>query len=222
MIMDQYTTYALWDYWRRGDDEEVIIDDEISNIGEENLMNENEATQIFRIDTDLFHFETPLCKAFKEFNYLSQINFDVLTKDIRGFKTHEEYKDDWIYDWNNGIPWVDEKPCTDDEERTEPIDNIDHECESLRFKSGHAKWPTYSQLKERALINKGILEESINKEEESRKAKQGWFDEHMLTGDDDDDISDLEDYLIRKDTPYYVNEEKEKFKERRCKLLGIP
>ncbi|GJY32046.1 hypothetical protein Tco_0415541 [Tanacetum coccineum] len=78
-----------------------------------------------------------------------------------------------------------------------------------------------SKLKEETLINKAILEESINVEEESNKAKQGWFDEHKLIGDDDYDIGDLEDYLIRKDPPYYVNEE-ERSKERRCKLLGIP
>ncbi|GJR02898.1 hypothetical protein Tco_0525882 [Tanacetum coccineum] len=41
----------------------------------------------------------PLCKAFDEFNYLFQIDPDVLTKDIPGFKTYEEYKDDWIYEW---------------------------------------------------------------------------------------------------------------------------
>nr|GEZ09443.1 hypothetical protein [Tanacetum cinerariifolium] len=40
--------------------------------------------------------------------------------------------------------------------------------------------------------------------------------------DDDDDIRDLEDYLIQKDPPYYVNEDEERSKERRCKLLGIP
>ncbi|GJV93571.1 hypothetical protein Tco_1541384 [Tanacetum coccineum] len=41
-------------------------------------------------------------------------------------------------------------------------------------------------------------------------------------GDEDDDIGDLEDYLIQKDPPYYVNKEEERSKERRCKLLGIP
>ncbi|GJV60157.1 hypothetical protein Tco_1466257 [Tanacetum coccineum] len=49
------------------------------------------------IETDIFHFETPLCKAFKEFNYLYQIDVDVLTKDIPGFKTYEEYKDAWSH-----------------------------------------------------------------------------------------------------------------------------
>ncbi|GKD66031.1 hypothetical protein Tco_1308139, partial [Tanacetum coccineum] len=51
--------------------------------------------------------------------------------------------------------------------------------------------------------------------------EQGWFDEHELMGDNDDDIGYLEDYLIQKDHPYYVNEDEERSKERRCKLLGI-
>nr|GEU87207.1 importin-beta domain, armadillo-type fold protein [Tanacetum cinerariifolium] len=51
---------------------------------------------------------------------------------------------------------------------------------------------------------------------------EGWFDERELMGDDDDDIGDLEDYLIRKHLPYYVNKEEKRSKERICKLLGIP
>nr|GEU35323.1 hypothetical protein [Tanacetum cinerariifolium] len=50
----------------------------------------------------------------------------------------------------------------------------------------------------------------------------GCFDEHKIIGDDDDDISDLEDYLIRKEPPYFVNEEVERSEERICKLHGIP
>nr|GEW29743.1 hypothetical protein [Tanacetum cinerariifolium]GEW44195.1 hypothetical protein [Tanacetum cinerariifolium] len=50
--------------------------------------------------------------AFKEFNYLLQIDPDVLTKYIDGFKTYEEYKDDWIYEWNKDVPWMHERPWT--------------------------------------------------------------------------------------------------------------
>ncbi|GKA95099.1 hypothetical protein Tco_0817137 [Tanacetum coccineum] len=53
-------------------------------------------------------------------------------------------------------------------------------------------------------------------------AKKIMSDEHELMEDDDDDIGDLEDYLIQKDLPYYVNKEEERSKEMRCKLLGIP
>ncbi|GKA75635.1 hypothetical protein Tco_0782013 [Tanacetum coccineum] len=53
-----------------------------------------------------------MCKAFKEFNYRVQIDPNLLTKDIEGFKTYEDYMNDWIYEWNKNVPWVDEKPCT--------------------------------------------------------------------------------------------------------------
>nr|GEY01310.1 retrovirus-related Pol polyprotein from transposon TNT 1-94 [Tanacetum cinerariifolium] len=41
-------------------------------------------------------------------------------------------------------------------------------------------------------------------------------------GDDDDDISDLEDYLIKKDLTYYAKKDEEISKERKCKLLRVP
>ncbi|GJZ28386.1 hypothetical protein Tco_0573033 [Tanacetum coccineum] len=123
--MDEFTMNALWDYWKRGDDEEVICENEVSK--DENLTEENEIDQIFRIDTDLLHFETPLCQAFKEFNYLSQMNADVLTKDTHELMTYEECKNDWIYERNNGILWVEEKPWTSNEEWAKPMSNIRHE-----------------------------------------------------------------------------------------------
>ncbi|GKB45500.1 hypothetical protein Tco_0896253 [Tanacetum coccineum] len=109
-IMDRYTKNALWNYWRRGDDEEVIIDDELSNPRDENLMKENEI---------------------------------------------------------------------------------------------------------------GVQLSPQNCDDGAQKNKE-WFDEHELMEDDNDDIGDLEDYLIQKDPPYYVNEENERSKEIRCNLLGIP
>ncbi|GJU37868.1 hypothetical protein Tco_1186222 [Tanacetum coccineum] len=83
--MDQYTKNALWIYWTRGDDEVELTDKESSDSDVE-----DEVAEIFRIDTNVFDFETPTCKAFKEFNYLLQIDPDFLTKDIDGFKTYKE------------------------------------------------------------------------------------------------------------------------------------
>ncbi|GKA40891.1 hypothetical protein Tco_0733484 [Tanacetum coccineum] len=103
--MDHYTRKALWIYWIRGDDEVKLIDEESSD-------DMDEVAEVFRIDTNLFNFETPMCKAFKEFNYLLKIYPDLLTKDIEGFKTYEDYKNDWIYEWNKDVPWVDEKSWT--------------------------------------------------------------------------------------------------------------
>ncbi|GKE12786.1 hypothetical protein Tco_1416337, partial [Tanacetum coccineum] len=170
-IMKQRDTYARD---ARGDDEVELSDEESSDPDDENLNDKDEVAEIFRIETNVFDFETPTCRAFKEFNYFLQIDPDVLTKDIDEFKTYEEYKDDWIYEWNEDIPW-----------------------------SGHSKWPTCSwkddgycnggnmpgafkvrntlryqdlewyesledvKLKEEALLNKAIMNGTINEEEES-------------------------------------------------------
>ncbi|GJW16873.1 hypothetical protein Tco_0024309 [Tanacetum coccineum] len=49
-------------YWIRGDDEVDLTDEEFSD-------DMDEVAEVFRIDTNLFDFETPMCKAFKEFNW---------------------------------------------------------------------------------------------------------------------------------------------------------
>ncbi|GKD31604.1 hypothetical protein Tco_1242382, partial [Tanacetum coccineum] len=53
-----------------GDDEVELTDEEISNIEDEDGSEMDEKAKIFRIETNLFDFETPLCKAFNEFSYL--------------------------------------------------------------------------------------------------------------------------------------------------------
>nr|GEU38810.1 putative reverse transcriptase domain-containing protein [Tanacetum cinerariifolium] len=83
--MDHYTMKALWIYWTRGDDEVELAAFDSDD--------EDEVAKIFRIKTNVFNFKTPLCRAFKEFSYLLQIDPDVLTNDIDGFKTYDEYKD---------------------------------------------------------------------------------------------------------------------------------
>ncbi|GKD66205.1 hypothetical protein Tco_1308313 [Tanacetum coccineum] len=90
-------------------DEEVLTYDEFYDLEKENLREGNEIAEIFRIETDICDFETPLCKEFKEFNHVIQIDIDVLTKDLPGFKTYEEYKNAWIYEWNNKVSWINEK-----------------------------------------------------------------------------------------------------------------
>ncbi|GKC51599.1 hypothetical protein Tco_1074344 [Tanacetum coccineum] len=79
---DDDTGYDLSDI--RGDDEVELTDEEFSD-------NKDEVAEVFKINTNIFDFETPMCKAFKEYNYLLQIDPDLLTKDIEGFKTYEEY-----------------------------------------------------------------------------------------------------------------------------------
>ncbi|GKD79853.1 hypothetical protein Tco_1342474 [Tanacetum coccineum] len=137
-MMDHYTKKVLWIYWSRVDDEVVLTDKESLD-----SENEDEAAETFRIKTNVFDFETPLCRAFKEFNYLLQIDPDVLTIDIEGFKTYEDYKDDWIYEWNKDVPWVHKKSWTDDGAWKEPAP-VEHYCEPFNYKNGCSEWPTCS------------------------------------------------------------------------------
>ncbi|GJS52850.1 hypothetical protein Tco_0626212 [Tanacetum coccineum] len=102
--MDIFTKGALWDYWKLGSDKSKPTNYETSDLEETNHDDEQEINEIFRIETNLFDYETPLCEKFKEFNYLLKIDPDLLTKDIEGFKTYDEYKDDWIYEWNENVP----------------------------------------------------------------------------------------------------------------------
>ncbi|GJS25176.1 hypothetical protein Tco_0453808 [Tanacetum coccineum] len=54
--MDHYTIKALWIYWARGDAEVELTDEESSD-----SEDEDEVAKIFRIETNVFNFETPLC-----------------------------------------------------------------------------------------------------------------------------------------------------------------
>nr|GEV55107.1 hypothetical protein [Tanacetum cinerariifolium] len=72
----------------------------------------NDITDIFKIEGNLFDFETPLCEAFNDFNYLLKIDKDLFTFDIQGTGTYEEYElnntmtrdleESWL---DNGMPY---------------------------------------------------------------------------------------------------------------------
>ncbi|GKB70798.1 hypothetical protein Tco_0932210 [Tanacetum coccineum] len=173
--IDIFTKGALWDYWKLGSDEIEPTSEETFDLEETNHDDEQEIGEIFRIETNLFDYETLMCEKFKEFNYLLKIDHDLLTKDIEGFKTYEEYKDDWIYEWNENIPWVHEKPWTDTGVWTEPAP-VEHYCKAFNYKSGYSEWPAYlewcgalndSELKDESLRNKAIMERLIDKDDES-------------------------------------------------------
>ncbi|GKC85595.1 hypothetical protein Tco_1141312, partial [Tanacetum coccineum] len=163
----------------------------------------------------------------------------VLTNDIPGFKTYDEYKDAWIYEWNKDVQWVANMPWLGYGPWMEPnLPGVIPSGDVIYFES--YEWYENleeGELKDEALNSKAIFEESKGVDEEpsdewedfertnndyETQKNEGWFDEHELMDDDDDDIGDLEDYLIQKHPSYYVNEEEERSKERRCKLHRIP
>ncbi|GJW34170.1 hypothetical protein Tco_0054202 [Tanacetum coccineum] len=152
--MDHYTMNALWIYWIKGDDEVELTDEESSD-------DEDEITEFFRIETNIFNYDTPLCSAFNEFNYLLKVDPDLLTKDIIGFKTYEDYKDDWIYEWNKDIPWVYDKPWLDNGVWKEPTPDYEW-YEALK----------YCELKNKALRNKAIMEGFIKDDDDESRSEQ--------------------------------------------------
>nr|GEV34379.1 hypothetical protein [Tanacetum cinerariifolium] len=115
----------------------------ISLAGEFSSDKEEETAKIFKIESDVFDYATPLCMAFNEFNYLLKVDSDLLTKDIMGFKTYEDYKGDWIYEWNENVPWVYDKPWLDNGIWKEP-QPAKHDCKPFNYKTGCSEWPTCS------------------------------------------------------------------------------
>ncbi|GKD10439.1 hypothetical protein Tco_1190124 [Tanacetum coccineum] len=91
--------------------------------------------EIFKIEGNLFDFETPLCEAFYEFNCLLKIDTDLFTYDIQNFKTYDEYKQELNNDKAKGT----EKPWS---ENGVPYQLCDHIFKPYRFKDGGTKWPT--------------------------------------------------------------------------------
>ncbi|GJR89042.1 hypothetical protein Tco_0213053 [Tanacetum coccineum] len=158
--MDIFTKEALWDYWRMGGDE-------IKDL-EEYWSNTEETAKIFKIKTDVFYYETPLCLAFNEFNYILKVDPDLLTKDIMGFKTYEDYKDDWIYEWNENVPW--DGYCNGGN-----LPGAYRIGNSLHYQD--LEWYEAlkdSELKDEALRNKAIMEGLISDDESSNDCWKRW------------------------------------------------
>ncbi|GKC21318.1 hypothetical protein Tco_1023468 [Tanacetum coccineum] len=251
MEANRVNTKVEWDttniMFENCDDGEVLTEDEFSDLEEENLSEGDEIDEIFRIEIDIFDFETPLC--------------------IPGFKTYEEYKDEWIYQWNNGIPWVSKKPLDEgfcnggdlpgiirigntihfqDYEWYEGLEDSELKKEDLKEKdeeeSSDDAWSHYSPIDEWENFERtNRIETNVNSNYNSYldvcqifnnhartnnndeiQENRECFDEHEPMEDNDNDIGDLDDYLVRNDAHFIVNEEEERSKKRRCKLLGIP
>ncbi|GKB73310.1 hypothetical protein Tco_0934722 [Tanacetum coccineum] len=154
-----------------GGDEIKVSDDESSDL-EEYWSNKEETAEIFKIETDVFNYETPLCLAFNKFNYLLKVDPDLLTKDIVGFKTYEDYKYDWIYEWNENVPWV---------WREDGYCNGGNLPDSYRIRNSlhyqDLEWYEaleVSELKDKALRNKAIMEGLISNDESSNDCWKRW------------------------------------------------
>ncbi|GJR14626.1 hypothetical protein Tco_0797278 [Tanacetum coccineum] len=158
-----------------------VFDDESSDL-EDYWSDKEEIAKKFKIETNVFDNETPLCLAFNEFNYLLKVDLDLLTKDIMGFKTYEDYKDDWIYEWNENVPWVYDKSLLDNGIWKEPKP-VKHTFKPFNYKIGCLEWQAYleryealedSELKDEGLRNKAIIEGLISDEESTNDSWKRW------------------------------------------------
>nr|GEY45832.1 hypothetical protein [Tanacetum cinerariifolium] len=107
-------------FYQLSDDNDEIEADEDDN--------PDNISKIFKIEGNLFDFETPLCKAFNEFNYLLKIDTDLFNFDTHEIKTYEEYELNITGDLEE--PWTDNGV---------PYQLCDHICEPYRFKNGMTK-----------------------------------------------------------------------------------
>ncbi|GJZ64200.1 hypothetical protein Tco_0620621 [Tanacetum coccineum] len=174
--MDIFTKGALWDYWK-------IVVMKLRYLMMNLLILKNTGVirkkppKKFKIETDVFDYETPLYLAFNEYNYLLKVDPDLLTKDIMGFKTYEDYKNDWIYEWNKNVPWSwrEDGYCNGGN-----LPRARHIGNSLHYQD--LEWYEAledSELKDEALQNKAIMEGLISDDESSNDCWKRWKSHEM-------------------------------------------
>ncbi|GJV75116.1 hypothetical protein Tco_1506700 [Tanacetum coccineum] len=168
-----------------GGDEIEVSDDESYDL-EEYYSDKEETAKIFKIETHVFDYETPLYLAFNECNYLLKVDPDLLTKDIMGFKTYEDDKDDWIYEWNENVPWVYDKPWLDNGIWKEPIPRKFAWC--LLYYQDLEWYEALEdrELKDKALRNKAIMEGLISDDESSNDCWKRWKSHEIYYHDYDE------------------------------------
>ncbi|GKB11451.1 hypothetical protein Tco_0845374 [Tanacetum coccineum] len=111
---------------------------------------------------------------------LAGVDPELLTKDIMGFKTYEDYKNDWIYECNVNVPWVYDKSWLDNGIWKEPKPRQDGYCNggnlpdaynigsSLHYQDLECYEALEDcELKDEALRNKAIMEGLISDDKSS-------------------------------------------------------
>ncbi|GKE87238.1 hypothetical protein Tco_1564713 [Tanacetum coccineum] len=124
-------------------------------------------------------------------------------------RSYEDYKKDWIYEWNENVPWVYDKPWLDNGiwKETKPVK---HTCKPFNYKTRCSEWKTCSwredgyynrgnlprayhignslhyqdlewyealedsELKDKVLRNKAIMDGLINDDESSNDCWKRW------------------------------------------------
>ncbi|GKC59489.1 hypothetical protein Tco_1087087 [Tanacetum coccineum] len=116
----------------------------------------DDITEIFKIEGNLFDYETPLYKAFNDFNYLLKIDTDLFDFDIQGIRTYEEYE------LNNTMTRDLEEPVVDNgvTRGGELLRMV--QVKSMTYFQDHKLYDELSngKLKEETLMHKAKVEKS--------------------------------------------------------------
>nr|GEW24780.1 hypothetical protein [Tanacetum cinerariifolium]GEW39117.1 hypothetical protein [Tanacetum cinerariifolium] len=204
ITLDQWLDLKFKNH-KMGDDEEVLTYDELFDLEEENMCEGDEIAKVFKNDVDVLTRDLPNLRHMKIIKIHGSINGIIKSHGLmknNGWKMGFRRKLLMIYVMNASrlVSKVDmlNGPLVIGEKMDIVMEEIYREW----FEKA-----TWSILK---IMN-------VNRER---------FNEHEPIedddDDDDDDIGELDDYLIPNDVPYYVDEDEERFKERKSKLLGIP
>ncbi|GJV87878.1 hypothetical protein Tco_1531816 [Tanacetum coccineum] len=122
---------------KTGSDETEPINEKFPNLMKEYWNDEDETAKIFKIETDIFDYKSPLCMAFNEFNYLLKVDPQLFTYDIERTENYDDYMNEFNDEFEE--PW---------DEDGVPYEIGDHICKPFR------------SLKDEALEQKAIYEES--------------------------------------------------------------
>nr|GEZ40791.1 hypothetical protein [Tanacetum cinerariifolium] len=147
------------------DNKEGVIDERFSDIEEANNDDEQETAEIFRIETNLFDYETQLCTEFREFNYLLKVDPELFTHDIEITKTYEDYENKLNDELKE--PWSEDGV---------PYETCNHICKPFCFKNGKAKWPTCSSNDD-GFCNGGELPGMVRVSYMTYFQDNEWYDE---------------------------------------------
>ncbi|GJT47598.1 hypothetical protein Tco_0973755 [Tanacetum coccineum] len=90
MTMDMFTKGVLWDYWKLGSDEVEPTNKKTLNIKETNQDDEQKIDEIFRIETNLFDYETLMLESWDD--------FESTNDDRNEWKYENEHEDNERYE----------------------------------------------------------------------------------------------------------------------------
>ncbi|GJT81514.1 ribonuclease H-like domain-containing protein [Tanacetum coccineum] len=189
MIIDWYIKSALWLYWKSGDDEDVLTYDELSDLKEENLRevpwveekpwlddgtwkepNDDICHECKPYSFKSGHVEWPTCN-WKEDRYCNGGNLPEMIQ-VGNMVYFQNYE------WYEGLEDGDLKEEASKEKAI--LEGSWGQGKKEEEESREDAWSNYF----------------LNDDNDAIQANQERFDDHEPMKDDDNDIGDLDDYLI--------------------------